>query len=253
MIFSLFYFLGICFCCSATFSQKDKDGIVALHNNLRKSAIPKPKTQMQSLTWHEGLAEAAQNQMVRQIDANGQERCGHSNRRPFTEVKGLGVRFGLNRCFGWTGLYGWEKGMTNWAKTKEEYRYCESECTDENSNCGWYTQMVWAETKYIGCAELVCTEDHLIACFYWPAGNVMDFDTRQLEHPYEVTEETMKMACGASGRRSASGVSERGASGGSASGGSGRVAQNDQDKNAAVQFRSFAPLMLTIIHMLVGH
>merc|ERR1719309_139320 len=128
----------------------------------------------------------------------------------------------MNRCFGWTGLYGWEEGMTKWAKTKDEYRYCGSECIDEDSNCGWYTQMVWAETKYIGCAELVCTEDHLIACFYWPAGNVMDFDTRQLEHPYEVTEETMKMACG-------------------------EVAQNDEDENAAVQFRSFAPLMLTII------
>jgi len=58
MLLTFFYFFCIFFCCSATFSQKDKDGIVALHNNLRKSAIPKPKTQMQSLTWHDGLADA---------------------------------------------------------------------------------------------------------------------------------------------------------------------------------------------------
>jgi len=176
--------------------------------------------------------------MARGNGDNGQERCGYSNQR-FTEVKGLGVRFGMNRCFGWTGLYGWEEGMTKWAKTKDEYRYCGSECIDEESNCGWYTQMVWAETKYIGCAELVCTEDHIITCLYWPAGNVMD--SGKLEHPYEVTEEAMKMACGASGGSAIE-----------ASGGSAAAAQNDEDKNAAVQFRSLAPLMLTIIFM-VAH
>ena len=50
MLLSFFYFFCIFLCCSATFSQKDKDGIVALHNNLRKSAIPKPKTEMQSVS-----------------------------------------------------------------------------------------------------------------------------------------------------------------------------------------------------------
>ncbi len=38
---------------------------------------------------------------------------------------------------------------------------------------GHYTQLIWPETRYVGCAVASNSEDDYLVCRYWPAGNVI--------------------------------------------------------------------------------
>jgi uncharacterized protein YkwD len=41
------------------------------------------------------------------------------------------------------------------------------------ADVGHYTQLVWANTRYVGCALARGGGDDYLVCRYWPAGNVM--------------------------------------------------------------------------------
>jgi hypothetical protein len=72
-------------------------------------------------------------------------------------------------------------GVANWETEAAQFTYGQptGTCTDTQSNCGHYTQMVWRQTTAVGCAITQCAtvqgfgggpyEDEV--CNFSPAGN----------------------------------------------------------------------------------
>ncbi|KAL6912002.1 hypothetical protein ACP4OV_000807 [Aristida adscensionis] len=58
-----------------------------------------------------------------------------------------------------------------WAAEKDNYNYDSNSCT--GGHCGHYTQLVWKDTKQLGCATVECASgETLMTCHYEPAGNL---------------------------------------------------------------------------------
>lgn len=119
------------------------------------------------LVWSAELERSAQ-QVVDQLAANG---C---------ELKHSGAKYGEN-------LH--ESGAVKWSGRQTEYRpkspaQIVAKWGDEADNyhwednacsgvCGHYTQIVWRNTKAVGCARARCANNNdIAACQYDPAGNV---------------------------------------------------------------------------------
>ncbi len=58
-----------------------------------------------------------------------------------------------------------------WGSEKQYYDYTGNTCTG-GKVCGHYTQVVWKNTREIGCAKAVCGDNAQVwVCNYAPAGN----------------------------------------------------------------------------------
>ncbi|XP_057967340.1 pathogenesis-related protein PR-1-like [Malania oleifera] len=65
-----------------------------------------------------------------------------------------------------------------WVEEEKFYTYANNTC-EEGKVCGHYTQIVWKDTRRLGCARLVCDDgDVFMTCNYDPPGNYMG------ERPY---------------------------------------------------------------------
>ena len=79
---------------------------------------------------------------------------------------------GENLFMGTAGHYGVVDAVVMWEKEKSAY-------SGETINCsrlyayGHYTQLVWKNTRQIGCAKVVCGGNVIIVCNYDPPGNVL--------------------------------------------------------------------------------
>ena len=74
----------------------------------------------------------------------------------------------------------WEiaDAVGRWVAENSAYDYEKNACL-HNKACGHYTQMVWKETKRVGCAKTACDSgDMFIVCQYDPPGNYIG------ERPY---------------------------------------------------------------------
>eukprot|EP00057_Strongylocentrotus_purpuratus_P017555 XP_011672029.1 PREDICTED: GLIPR1-like protein 1 [Strongylocentrotus purpuratus] len=60
--------------------------------------------------------------------------------------------------------------IDSWYAEKEFYNYADATC-EGNHVCGHYTQLVWAETQFIGCGWTSCTRFDYLVCHYGPGGN----------------------------------------------------------------------------------
>ncbi|XP_026322127.1 GLIPR1-like protein 1 [Hyposmocoma kahamanoa] len=75
--------------------------------------------------------------------------------------------------------------IQEWFDEHKNYRYKKLEFSDFQSSkvIGHYTQMVWADTMYIGCAVSQYQDGKwnsiLVVCNYAPRGNKLD------DHPYD--------------------------------------------------------------------
>jgi pathogenesis-related protein 1 len=64
-----------------------------------------------------------------------------------------------------------EEVVESWASEGSYYNYADNSCA---SVCGHYTQLVWRDTKEVGCAMAVCADKTQIwMCSYYPAGNML--------------------------------------------------------------------------------
>ncbi|KAJ4770915.1 hypothetical protein LUZ62_055172 [Rhynchospora pubera] len=69
------------------------------------------------------------------------------------------------------GYYNYSDAIKIWADEKKFYNYGTNCCTN-NEMCGHYTQVVWANTKTVGCANVKCDNgDQFLTCNYEPPGN----------------------------------------------------------------------------------
>ncbi|KAJ4804363.1 hypothetical protein LUZ62_016930 [Rhynchospora pubera] len=128
------------------------DEILKAHNNVRTKMGLKP------LTWNFKLEAYAKNYAHKR-----QHGC---------ELEHSEGPYGENLFWASPyGYYNYTDAVKIWVDEKKNYDYNSNSCK-ENEMCGHYTQVVWATTKSVGCAQVKCDNgDQFLGCNYDPPGN----------------------------------------------------------------------------------
>jgi uncharacterized protein YkwD len=90
--------------------------------------------------------------------------------------------YGENIWSGTKGYFSWEDMVNTWGKEKQYFipnRAIPNACQGSWQQCGHYTQLIWQETKKVGCGLASNSQREFLVCQYNPPGNV------QGEQPYE--------------------------------------------------------------------
>ncbi|KAI3973691.1 hypothetical protein MKX01_031111 [Papaver californicum] len=88
--------------------------------------------------------------------------------------------FKLGENIYWGSGTSWEPtdAVNAWAGEEKYYSYATNTC-QAGKECGHYTQIVWRNTRRIGCARVECDDgDVFMNCNYGPPGNIIG------ERPY---------------------------------------------------------------------
>jgi len=134
---------------------KNMQGMTERHNYWRAELGLPP------LKWSNKLAKVAQN-WANKLKEKGCE-LEHST-----------TKFGEN-------IY-WSKGKKRspqeavdaWASEKKDFNFEKLECNKEWYVCGHYIQLIWENTKMVGCGVAYCKDGSEVwVCNYEPAGNVV--------------------------------------------------------------------------------
>lgn len=118
------------------------------------------------LRWNEGLAREAL-EWARHLAARNQLR--HSERE---ERSGAGENL-------WMGSRGFStpsRMISSFVDERRDFvpgRFPQVSRTGRWSDVGHYTQIVWPETREVGCALASGERFDVLVCRYWPAGNVI--------------------------------------------------------------------------------
>ncbi len=143
-------------------SSVDVMAMLSAHNAWRaKAGVP-------ALRWSSQLAAAAQ-RWAEHLAASG---CAQTS---------SGSGYGENMY--WSSPVMWSDGtqqvsrkqpqdvVASWGKEAADYNYADNSC---QAVCGNYTQLVWKDTKTVGCGMAVCADKAQIwVCNYDPAGNLI--------------------------------------------------------------------------------
>ena len=139
---------------------------VAAHNKHRsKKSLP-------GLTWSADLAQIAQGW----VDRLAAEQCGTLEHRPasYLNPRNLGENLASASASPNPPDKGPTSAVDDWASEEKFYDYAANECQTGQA-CGHYTQVVWRDTRELGCGEASCTDGEWMtkvwACNYRPAGN----------------------------------------------------------------------------------
>lgn len=84
---------------------------------------------------------------------------------------------GENLWMGYAGYYGPEVMIGAFVDEKRLFRpgnFPHVSTTGRWNDVGHYTQVVWRETREVGCAVARGEENDFLVCRYWPAGNTWD-------------------------------------------------------------------------------
>ena len=125
------------------------DNILAAHNLVRR-AVGVP-----SLTWSVELAAFAQ-QWANELVARG--KFSHRRNSPYGE--------NLYEITGARTTPG--EVVEQWVSESKNYRYGLNTC---RGVCGHYTQIVWRDTRRVGCAVAATARSEVWVCNYDPPGN----------------------------------------------------------------------------------
>jgi pathogenesis-related protein 1 len=135
-------------------SAQDIKAVTAYHNKVRADVGVVP------LQWSPALANYAQ----AWADHLASTICRMKHR-----ADGL---YGENLFQGTAGTYSAVDGAKAWESEKVDYHG--GVLTRSNwQPVGHYTQMVWRDTRMLGCGEAVCETTLIVACNYDPPGNVL--------------------------------------------------------------------------------
>lgn len=147
--------------------EVDAAGIVAAHNAWRAEVgVTEP------LRYAKDLAASAQ------AWANELKRTDRCEMR-HSEPKG---QYGENLF--WASAVRWSDGrvalqpitaqqvVDDWGSERDDYDAARNRCAP-GKVCGHYTQVVWRDTREVGCARAICedTQTQVWVCHYRPAGN----------------------------------------------------------------------------------
>jgi uncharacterized protein YkwD len=127
--------------------------VVAVHNSVRSRVGVPP------LAWSDDLAQTAQN-WANVLMASGTFIHSRDSRygENLFEISGPGAS---SRPF---------EVVNAWASESASYRYDTNSCAGV---CGHYTQIVWRDTKAVGCGVARDTQREIWVCNYAPFGNII--------------------------------------------------------------------------------
>jgi pathogenesis-related protein 1 len=141
--------------------QKD---MLTAHNRARSQAKPAPKPALAPLTWSAEAAKKAESYV-------GKCKFEHNPDRG---------EFGENLAAGTPGAMNTVEAVQGWVDEAADYNLARNTCR-KGKVCGHYTQVVWRNTKAVGCATRMCTKNspfgpkfptwQLWVCNYTPPGN----------------------------------------------------------------------------------
>ncbi|MCI5211363.1 MAG: SCP-like extracellular [Candidatus Electrothrix sp. ATG2] len=140
----------------------DSKAMTAAHNRWRS------QVNVPDLQWSEKLADIAQSW----ADTLKKDGCGfyHSH-------NGYGENLFIASPLSWSDGRSEMQDITpqevtdSWGDEIKEYHYADNSCSGV---CGHYTQVVWKDTREVGCARAVCDDNAQIwVCSYSPAGNLV--------------------------------------------------------------------------------
>jgi pathogenesis-related protein 1 len=140
-------------------NPSERAGIVHDHNKTRKGlGIP-------DLTWSHDLACHAQEwaDHLASINAVTTDQFQHSQ-------SGYG-----ENMFAGTGNYTTAEVVQEWVSEAQWYDYATNTCSaPPDESCGHYTQVVWKNTKFVGCGKAQGSDGWEIwVCNYDPPGNIV--------------------------------------------------------------------------------
>jgi pathogenesis-related protein 1 len=132
----------------------EEQAVLSYHNQVRASVNIPP------LTWSAKLAQHAANKGAK-LAAQG---CTlqHSKKSNYGENLFIGA-VSLNHEAVIEAAKAWESEKINYSGDKLNKA--------NRSQVGHYTQMVWRDTKQLGCAKIACGNQLIVVCHYAPAGN----------------------------------------------------------------------------------
>jgi hypothetical protein len=127
-------------------------GIVSTHNYWRQ------RVNVPALSWSPMLAQVAQN-WANELQRYG---CGlrHSNQNQYGENLASTVNMPLTPA----------QVVNMWADERQFYNRSVHRC-QAGKVCGHYTQVVWRDTREVGCGMAACGTTQVWVCNYSPAGN----------------------------------------------------------------------------------
>ena len=129
--------------------------------NVQRAAVGVPP-----LHWNEQLASDAKG-WANELAATG--RFEHSPDEPGKEPEGENLWAGTPRAYSPEAMIGL------WAVEKKDYRpgvFPSNSKSGDVENVGHYTQMIWRETREVGCATAMGRNEEFLVCRYSTAGNV---------------------------------------------------------------------------------
>lgn len=133
--------------------------MVTVHNRYRAEVNVPP------LTWSDTLARNAQ-QWANQLAARGGRTLEHS------EVRGEGE----NLWMGTSGYFTYSDMVNGWGEEKQYFRagvFPNVSTTGNWTDVGHYTQMVWRNTRQVGCGIATAGGNDILVCRYSPPGNYL--------------------------------------------------------------------------------
>ncbi|WP_375392973.1 CAP domain-containing protein [uncultured Sphingomonas sp.] len=132
--------------------------ILADHNRERVALGVGP------LAWDAGLARSAQG-WADHLAATGA--FAHA-------PDGAGDPQGENLWAGTRGRYTVDEMVDGWAREKRWFRpgvFPDTSITGREADVGHYTQMIWRQTRAVGCAVAAGAREDVLVCRYSAAGN----------------------------------------------------------------------------------
>jgi len=168
------------------------DQIVAQHNKVRSETARGETTgsqhtklpaasNLKPLQWSETLAqvatESAEECKFKTADCGeALEKTGGRGLSGYSKDKPCGENLAANSNeASWSTI---SDGIKSWAAESEKYQYGSFQNGDLVA--GHFTQMIWADTQYIGCGVKTCSKIEgiswggtFLVCNYYPAGNIL--------------------------------------------------------------------------------
>ncbi len=139
-------------------------GITAAHNIIRKQLGIAP------LVWSDTLAEYADN-WAGQLAGNNDCRLRHSRTRLYGEnlYQASAVQWSDGKRE--VQKISAQHVVQRWQREEQNYDHTTKKC-QKGALCGHYTQIIWKNTKKVGCGMAICADKGQVwVCTYDPPGN----------------------------------------------------------------------------------